>query len=112
MGLPRAGHAKRRLDVDIEGRRVSLSNLDKVLYPQAGFTKGHVIDYYTRIAPVLLPPLRGRPLTLKRYPGGVEGPFFYEKQCPGPGPVWVRAAAVWSRHNERTINFCLAEDLA
>jgi bifunctional non-homologous end joining protein LigD len=103
--------AARRLEVEMDGRTLSLSNLDKVLYPQAGFTKGHVVDYYTRIAPVLLPHLRGRPLTLKRYPNGVEGGHFYEKNCPRHRPPWVRTAKVWSRHNARHIDFCLAEDL-
>ena len=70
--------------VDVQGRRLSLTNLDKVLYPAAGFTKGQVIDYYVRVSKVLLPHLRDRPITLKRYPNGVEGFFFYEKQCP-PG---------------------------
>ena len=101
-----------RLEVDIEGRRLSLSNLDKVLYPVAGFTKGQVIEYYTRIAPAVLPHLRARPLTLKRYPNGVEEQYFYEKQCPSHRPDWVVTAPVWSRHNSRTIDFCLAEDLA
>ncbi len=96
----------------MEGRRLSLSNLDKVFYPATGFTKGQVIDYYTRIAPVLLPHLRGRHLTLKRYPDGVEGQFFYEKQCPGHRPDWVRTAGVWSRHNGREIDYCVADDLA
>ena len=102
----------KRLEVDIDGRRLSLSNLDKVFYPETGFTKGQVIDYYTRIAPVLLGHLRGRPLTLKRYPDGVTGPYFYEKQCPRHRPDWVATAPVWSRHNSRTIDFCLADDLA
>src|SRR3954471_21607034 len=81
------------------------------MYPQAGFTKGHVVDYYTRVAPAVLPHLRGRPLTLKRYPDGVEGQYFYEKQCPSHRPDWVRTAAVYSRSNSRTIDFCLADDL-
>ena len=102
----------RRIEVEIEGRRLSLSNLDKVYYPQAGVTKGQVVEYYTRIAPAVLPHLRGRPLTLKRYPDGVEGEFFYEKQCPRHRPDWVLTAPVWSRHNSRTIDFCLCEDLA
>jgi bifunctional non-homologous end joining protein LigD len=102
----------RRVEVEIEGRRLSLSNLDKVFYPEPGFTKGQVIDYYTRVAPAVLPHLRGRPLTLKRYPNGVEGEFFYEKQCPRHRPDWVATAAVWSRHTSRTIDFCLADDLA
>jgi bifunctional non-homologous end joining protein LigD len=103
--------APKRVEVEIDGRILSLSNLDKVLYPKAGFTKGQVIDYYTRIAPAVLPHLRGRPLTLKRYPNGVEGGFFYEKQCPRHRPDWVRTAAVFSRHNGRNIDFCLGEDL-
>jgi bifunctional non-homologous end joining protein LigD len=102
----------KRLEVSIEERRLSLSNLDKLLYPQAGFTKGHVIDYYTRIAPVLLPHLRDRPLTLKRYPDGVEGGHFYEKRCPSHRPDWVRVAPVWSGRNEGDINYCVADDLA
>jgi len=95
--------------VEVEGRQLSLSNLDKVLYPGPGFTKGQVIDYYTRIAPALLPHLRGRPLTLKRYPNGVESQFFYEKQCPSHRPDWVATAAVPT--GGRTIDFCLADDL-
>jgi bifunctional non-homologous end joining protein LigD len=98
-----------RLEVDVDGRHLSLSNLGKVLYPEAGFTKGQVIDYYTRIAPVLLPHLRGRPLTLKRYPNGVQGQYFYEKQCPSHRPDWVRTAPI--RAGSKTINFCLCEDL-
>jgi bifunctional non-homologous end joining protein LigD len=97
--------------VEVEGRTLKLSNLDKVLYPDVGFTKGQVIDYYTRIAPVLLPHLAGRPLTLKRYPNGVEAGYFYEKQCPSHRPPWVQTAPVWSGHNQRTIDFCLVNDL-
>jgi bifunctional non-homologous end joining protein LigD len=97
--------------VEIEGRQLKLSNLEKVLYPEAGFTKGQVIDFYMRIAPALLRQISGRPLTLKRYPNGVDGQFFYEKQCPSHRPPWVQVAPVWSGHNVRTINFCLVEDL-
>ena len=97
--------------MEIDGRHLSLSNLGKVLYPRTGFTKGQVIDYYTRVAPAVLPHLRGRPLTLKRYPDGVEGGHFYEKQSPSHRPPWVRTAPVWSRHNGRTIDFTLADDL-
>jgi bifunctional non-homologous end joining protein LigD len=101
--------ASSRVEVEVEGRRLSLSNLDKVLYPQTGFTKGQVIDYYTRVAPVLLPHLRDRPLTLKRYPNGVEGGHFYEKQCPSHRPEWVRSEAV--ELNTKTIQFCICDDL-
>ena len=103
--------APKRVEVDVGGTTVSLSNLDKLMYPRAGFTKGHVIEYYTRIAPVLLPHLRARPLTLKRYPDGVEGGYFYEKRCPGHRPPWVKTASVWSGRNEGDIDFCLCEDL-
>jgi bifunctional non-homologous end joining protein LigD len=95
----------KRQEVEIDGRTLSLSNLDKVLYPAAGFTKGHVIEYYTRVAPVLLPHLRGRALTLKRYPNGVEAAHFYEKQCPAHRPDWVRTSPI------EDINFCLCDDL-
>ena len=99
------------MEVDIEGRTLSLSNLDKVLYPEAGFTKGQVIDYYSRVAPAVLPHLRSRPLTLKRYPNGVDKGHFYEKQCPSHRPDWVQTTAVHSRHRGGIIDFCLAEDL-
>jgi len=105
----RAGSA--RVEVEIGGRTLSLSNLDKVMYPAVGFTKGQVIDYYARIGPTVLPHLRDRPLTLKRYPDGVDGEYFYEKQSPGHRPAWVQTAALWSRHNKRTIEYTLAQDL-
>jgi bifunctional non-homologous end joining protein LigD len=98
-----------RLAVEVGGRRLRLSNLDKVMYPEVGFTKGHVIDYYTRIAPAVLPHLRGRPLTLKRYPDGVDGQHFYEKQCPSHRPDWVSTAAIPT--GRKTIDFCLVDDL-
>src|SRR6202795_2866066 len=95
----------------VEDRKIQVSNLDKVLYPKVGFTKGQVIDYYIRIAPVLLPHLKDRPLTMKRYPDGVEGEFFYEKNCPSHRPAWVKTAKVWSEGNNRTMEYCLAQDL-
>jgi bifunctional non-homologous end joining protein LigD len=96
--------------VEVEGRRLRLTNLDKVLYPVPGFTKGQVIDYYTRVAPYVLPHLRGRPLTLKRYPNGVDEQHFYEKQCPSHRPEWVQSAAI--PVSRKTIDFCLCEDLS
>jgi bifunctional non-homologous end joining protein LigD len=71
-----------------------------------------VIDFYLRIAPALLPHLRDRPLTLKRYPNGVEGEFFYEKNCPSHRPTWVKTAAIWSDQNQRVMQFCLVQDVA
>ncbi|HET9181252.1 MAG TPA: non-homologous end-joining DNA ligase [Candidatus Angelobacter sp.] len=97
--------------IDIEGRQIRLSKLDKVLYPRAGFTKGQLIDYYVRVAPVVLPHLSGRPLTLKRYPEGVEGLHFYEKNCPRFRPDWMQTAKIWSPGNNRFMYYCVAEDL-
>jgi bifunctional non-homologous end joining protein LigD len=94
-----------RVQVNVEERRLSLSNLDKVMYPAVGFTKGQVIDYYTRIAPVLLPHLRNRPLTMKRYPDGVEGEFFYEKRIPSHAPEWIR------RERVGKIEYIVCDDL-
>jgi bifunctional non-homologous end joining protein LigD len=95
----------------VEGRTLAVSNLEKVLYPKAGFTKGEMIHYYIQIAPVLLPHLKDRPLTMKRYPDGVEGEFFYEKNCPSHRPKWVQTATVWSEGNQRHMQYCLAQDL-
>ncbi len=95
----------------VEGKKLPVSNLNKILYPKAGFSKGQVIDYYIRIAPVLLPHLKDRPLTMKRYPNGVEAEFFYEKNCPAHRPKWVKTARVWSEGNHRSMDYCLAQDL-
>lgn len=99
------------VEVEIEGRTVKLTNLSKVLYPKTGFTKSDLIDYYAAVAPVLLPHLHNRPLTLKRYPNGVEEEFFYEKQSPRHRPDWVQTVTVWSRHSKRNIHFTLCQDL-
>lgn len=100
-----------KTELIVEGKKLPVSNLNKVLYPKAGFTKGQVIDYYIRIAPVLLPHLKDRPLTMKRYPNGVDGMFFYEKNCPSHRPEWVKTAKVWSHGNQRDMHYCLAQDL-
>src|SRR5688500_1980145 len=103
----------KRTEVEIDGRTLSLSNLDKVLFPKVGFTKGQVIDYYSRIAPVVLPHLEERPLTLKRYPNGVEAGHFYEKQAPSHRPEWVATSPVTvhgSTKGRRTIDFVLCND--
>src|ERR1700686_2222690 len=97
--------------VDVQGRKLNLTNLDKVLYPATGFTKGEVVDYYVRIAPVLLPHLTGRPLTMKRYPGGVDQEYFFEKNAPKHRPDWVKTAPIWSEGNNREVNYLLANDL-
>jgi bifunctional non-homologous end joining protein LigD len=98
--------------VEIQGRHLKLTNLEKVLYPSTGFTKQQVIDYYVRIAPAILPHLAGRPLTRKRYPDGVEGEPFFEKNAPKYRPEWVKTAPIWSEGNRRTVYYVLANDLA
>jgi bifunctional non-homologous end joining protein LigD len=100
-----------KAELIVEDRKIQVSNLSKVLYPKAAFTKGEVIDYYIRVSPVLLPHLKDRPLTMKRYPDGVEGQFFYEKNCPKHRPEWVQTARVWSESNHRMMNYCLVQDL-
>ena len=87
-----------------QGRRLKISNWDKVLYPETGFTKGDLVAYYSRIAPILLPHLHDRPLTLKRYPNGVDSQYFYEKQSPSHRPEWVQTVKIGS------INYTLAQD--
>ncbi|MCA1713385.1 MAG: non-homologous end-joining DNA ligase [Actinobacteria bacterium] len=101
--------------VDVEGTPVALTNLEKVLYPAVGFTKGQVLDYYTRIAPVLLPHLAGRALTRKRYPNGVEGQVFFEKNAPRGTPEWVHVENLpspGSSKNRETIDYVVVDDLA
>ncbi len=100
------------VEVTVEGRQLKVSNMDKVLYPATGFTKGQVIDYYSRVAPVLLPHLQHRALTLKRYPNGVDAQFFYEKNCPKHRPPWVDTVSVWSERNKADVNYCLINELA
>jgi bifunctional non-homologous end joining protein LigD len=99
--LPEGG-----LGVLADGRRLKLSNWDKVLFPQAGFTKGDLVAYYARIAPAVVPHLRDRPLTLKRYPNGVDAPYFYEKQSPSHRPEWVQTTKI------SDVNYTLAQDRA
>jgi bifunctional non-homologous end joining protein LigD len=105
----------RRVDssqaVQIDGKHLKLTNLEKVLYPATGFTKGQIIDYYARIAPVLVPQLAGRPLTLKRYPHGVDKEFFFEKNATQYRPDWVKTAPIWSEGNRRNVNYILVNDL-
>jgi len=103
-----------KVRVEVEGRTLTLTNLDKVLYPEAGFTKGQVIDYYRRIAPVLLPHIAGRPLTLKRYPDGVHRAYFYEKNAPSHRPSWVptaRVASPGSTKPREMVEYVVAGDL-
>ena len=96
--------------VDLDGKTLSLTNLDKVFYPASGFTKAQVIAYYDQAAPVLLPHLNDRPLTLKRYPDGAGGDYFYEKACPPHRPDWVRTVAIAGARKKT--DYCLANDRA
>ena len=104
--------ASHKTEIKVAGRSLVVSNLEKVLYPKTGFTKGEVIDYYIGISPVLLPHLKNRPITLKRYPEGVDGFFFYEKQCPAHRPDWIKTTTVPSeRRREKQIDYCVINDL-
>jgi bifunctional non-homologous end joining protein LigD len=107
---PEAG----KVGVEVDGRELTLSNLGKVLYPAAGFTKAQVIDYYQRVAPVMLPHIASRPVTIKRYPEGVEGDFFYQKNAPAHRPDWVptaRIASPGSTKSRETIEYIIGGDL-
>ncbi len=99
-----------RTFVKMAGRRLSLSNLNKDLYPYYGFTKAHILEYYRRIAPFILPHLKDRALTFKRYPEGVEKNFFFEKRCPSHHPAWVKTAEIPQEDGER-MTVCLANNL-
>jgi bifunctional non-homologous end joining protein LigD len=104
-----------RVPVEIDGHRLVLSNLTKTLYPEAGFTKGEVIDYYTRIAPVLLPHVEHRPLTRKRWPDGVDAESFFEKNAPRGTPSWVRTVRLPSPGSTKerdTVTYVIADNLA
>jgi bifunctional non-homologous end joining protein LigD len=115
--VPSSKNANEKSDkttVQVGDRRLAITNLTKILYPQTGFTKGEVLDYYARVAPVLLPHLAGRPLTRKRYPNGVDGPSFFEKNAPRGTPEWVRTVNLpvpGSTMNRETIDFVIVEDL-
>ncbi len=102
---------EQRHRVEIDGRVLSLSNLDKVLYPGTGLTKAGVIDYYRRVGDVVLPHLRDRPVTTRRFPEGVDGESFFEKRCPGHRPDWVRTATVPAASDGEDLEFCVVSDL-
>jgi bifunctional non-homologous end joining protein LigD len=97
------------VEVRVGGRTLKVTNLDKVLYPQAGFTKRDYVEYLVHVAPAMLAHLEGRPLTRKRYPDGVDGKSFFEKQCPSHRPEWVATAPI--RLSSKTVDFCVCDDL-
>src|SRR5689334_27326 len=102
----------RKQELTIQGRKIPVSNLDKVLYSAAHFTKGQVIDYYISVAEFILPHLQDRPVTLKRFPNGVHGEFFYEKDAPKFTPDWVRTFPVPRKERRQTnINYIVIDDL-
>jgi bifunctional non-homologous end joining protein LigD len=103
--------ARQETRVTVEGRELSLSNLDKVLFPESGFTKGQLIDYYANVAPVMLPHIQDRPLTMKRYPDGVDAKFFYEKHVPRHAPDWVRTVNVPTGEKGEEVEYALVCDL-
>jgi bifunctional non-homologous end joining protein LigD len=98
--------------VEVGGRRLAIRNLDRVVFPRVGTTKAEVLDYYVRVADVLLPHLRDRLLHLHRYPEGVAGPRFWQKGCPEHRPQWLPTEPVWSRDKQANIDFCVANELA
>jgi bifunctional non-homologous end joining protein LigD len=105
---------EQRSTVEVDGRRLSVSNLDKVLYPEAGFTKAEVVDYYVRIAPVLLPHVADRPMSFQRFPDGVETKGFFAKNAPPGTPDWVRRVtlpAPGSTKSRETLDYVVVEDL-
>jgi bifunctional non-homologous end joining protein LigD len=99
--------------VEVEGKELKLSNLDKVLYPASGFTKGEMVDYYARVAPAIVPHLSGRAVTLRRFPEGVEDleSAFFEKRCPKHRPKWVKTAKVQAGPQAGVIEFCVCDSL-
>jgi bifunctional non-homologous end joining protein LigD len=99
-----------RTFVEMAGRRLPLSNLEKDLYPSYGFTKAQILEYYRGIAPFMLPHLQDRAVTLKRFPEGTEKDFFFEKRCPAHRPEWVKTAEIPQEHGE-PIRFCVVNDL-
>jgi len=102
--------ASAKAEIEVEGKKIRVSNLDKVLFPKNQFSKGQVIDYYIRISKFLLPHLKNRPLTLKRFPEGIHGEFFYEKNAPSHTPEWISTARV-ARKDGSKIDFILINDL-
>ena len=104
---------EQRTAIEIEGRHLSLSNLDKVLYPETGFKKADVIWYYVHVAPAMLPHLKGRPLTMTRYPDGVDGPSFFEKHSARKAPEWTHSARVpkSDRAKDEFIDQLVVDDL-
>lgn len=105
------GRSPERVEVSIGDRTLSLSNLDKVLYPEVGYTKSQIINYYARIAEVMLPHISGRCLTLRRWPNGVDQESFFEKRCPGHRPDWL-PVGLGPGDSKGGIEYCRIEEPA
>src|SRR3954470_12402593 len=99
-------------ELEVDGRRLAIRNLNRVVFPRAGTTKAQLLDYYVRIAPAMLPHLRERLLHMHRYPEGVEGPRFWQKGCPEHRPEWMPTAPVWSRDKQADIDYCVVNEPA
>src|SRR3954470_9311326 len=108
----RGYHRPMSPELDVGGRKLAVKNLDRVVFPRAGVTKGAVLDYYARVGEVMLPHLRERLLHMHRYPEGVEGPRFWQKGCPEHRPEWMPTAPVWSRDKGENIDYCVVNELA
>jgi bifunctional non-homologous end joining protein LigD len=96
--------------LNVDGRQLKFTNLNKIFYPQQGYTKRDVINYYDAVAPLLVPHLKDRPLSLKRYPNGIEGKFFFQKEAAEKFADWLRTEPIFSEHNQAPINFVVADD--
>src|SRR4051794_20792476 len=110
--MVRTADPERSPDLLIDGRRLTIRNLDRVIFPRTGTTKAQVLDYYIRVAPVMLPHLRERQLHMHRYPEGVEGPRFWQKGCPEFRPDWMPTVAVYSREKGEDIHYCVVDEPA
>jgi bifunctional non-homologous end joining protein LigD len=104
--------SKKKVPMRVGNRTLELSNLEKVFYASTGFSKGDMIEYYDAISPVLLPHLKGRPVTLKRYPDGAQGNFFYEKRCPPYRPEWVKTVEIMRKRDRERIPYCILDNRA
>jgi bifunctional non-homologous end joining protein LigD len=112
MSATKAGSSSSKVGIKIGSRKLTLSNPDKVYWPEPGFTKGEMVAYYRAVAPVMVPHLKNRAVTLKRYPEGVDGFSFFEKNCPKGKPDWVRTVDVDRKKDGKTIHYCVGWDEA
>jgi len=110
--MGRSARAAAADTLEVDGRRLTIRNLDRVVFPRTGTTKGELLEYYIRVGPVMLEHLRERQLHMHRYPEGVDGPRFWQKACPEHRPDWVPVVPVWSRDKQADIEYCVVNELA